>query len=779
VSEGAGTDASRAATEEGGAEAAQSPAGTGASAGRLRVSVVIPVKDGERYLAELLDALAREGVDEVLAIDSGSRDRSREIARAAGVGLLEIDPVEFGHGRTRNLGAQRTAGELICFLTQDATPCPGWLAAYREAFALDERVGAAYGPHLPRPGTSPMIARELTEFFAGFETQGAGENEAWSGESGHPVLQRSGDPTFLSNVNACYARACWEQIGFRDVAYAEDQAFGADLLAAGWTKVYHPAAAVLHAHDYGPLEFMRRYFDEYRGLRESTGHVEPFAPAGAVRHTAHEVAADRRWLAQRDVAGAELARWTARSAVHHGSRRVFSALGSRAEQIPAPLRRRLSLEGLAGDAAPPGAHAPADSRLGNGRPPDSSDNAAPTPGTPPGVPPSLPPTKHIGQMLPHDDYEPITRVWREGPAPLRDPVPGMADRERLRLALVIPPFGRGSGGHNTLFQIFSRLERRGHACSVWLVDYHNQLRDVWPGVLRHDINEFFAPIRGPVYKGFDEWQGADVAIATGWQTVHATLGLDDCRARAYLVNDHEPEFFSTSTERVLAQDTYRHGLHCIAASPWLRDLLIERYRASADAFQLGVDHDAYHPLPIPREPATVIYYARHATTRRAVPVGLMALTELHRRRPDVRIVLFGTDNPLHAAFPYEHQGVLTPAQLPALYSQATVGLCLSLTNFSLMPKEMLACGLPCVELAGVSAESIFGAHGPLGLAPLDPQRIADALERLLSDRALWERRSREGIEFVAPHTWEHATDEVEAGLRHALREREVAPATLV
>ena len=93
-----------------------------------------------------------------------------------------------------------------------------------------------------------------------------------------------------------------------------------------------------------------------------------------------------------------------------------------------------------------------------------------------------------------------------------------------------------------------------------------------------------------------------------------------------------------------------------------------------------------------------------------------------------------------------------------------------------MPKEMLACGLPCVELAGVSAESIFGADGPLELAPLDPLAIADALERLLDrPRAAGSSRSREGIEFVASHTWEHATDEVEAGLRHALREREASP----
>ncbi len=122
--------------------------------------------------------------------------------------------------------------------------------------------------------------------------------------------------------------------------------------------------------------------------------------------------------------------------------------------------------------------------------------------------------------------------------------------------------------------------------------------------------------------------------------------------------------------------------------------------------------------------------------------------------------------------------MLNGEQLAELYSEATVGLCLSLTNFSLMPKEMLACGLPCVELAGVSAESIFGTRGPIALARLNPSEIAGEIERLLDDRALWERRSAEGIEFVAGHTWEHATREVEAGLRHALRlAAEPAPRT--
>lgn len=345
-------------------DAGETPTG-GTSAGArtrapMRVSAVIPVKDGERYLKELLDALVREEVDEILVIDSGSRDRSRELARAAGARLIEIAPAQFAHGRTRNLGAQSTSGDLICFLTQDATPRPGWLAAYREAFALQERVGAAYGPHLPRAGTSPMIARELTEFFAGFADEQTDEDasrpdrdptaafspgmRAHEDEASQPVLQRRGGPTFLSNVNACYARSCWEQIRFRDLPYAEDQAFGRDMLDAGWSKVYHPGAAVLHAHDYGMVEFMRRYFDEYRGLREATGHKEPFGVRATANYVSRQVAADRRFMAERGMGLVERTRWSARAAAHHGGRRVFSALGSRAQRIPVPLRRMLSLE---------------------------------------------------------------------------------------------------------------------------------------------------------------------------------------------------------------------------------------------------------------------------------------------------------------------------------------------------------------------------------------------------------------------------------------------------
>ncbi len=188
-------------------------------------------------------------------------------------------------------------------------------------------------------------------------------------------------------------------------------------------------------------------------------------------------------------------------------------------------------------------------------------------------------------------------------------------------------------------------------------------------------------------------------MATGWQTVHRVLRLPGARARAYLVQDHEPEFFGTSAERTWSEQTYGLGLHCICASPWLAALMRERYGASATAFDLGVDHDAYKPWSVHRRDDLVLLYARAVTPRRAVPLGLLALEELHRRRPGVELMLFGDSTPVAAPFPHRHLGVLDREGLAHAYNSATVGVVLSTTNPSLVPTEMLACGLPVVDLA--------------------------------------------------------------------------------
>ncbi len=684
-------------------------------------SAVIPVRDGGPLLGRVLEAVRDQGELELVVVDSGSTDGSLELARSVADVLVEIPHAEFGHGRTRNLAAERTSGELICFLTQDALPQPGWLAAHREAFELDPRVGASFGPHLPNPETTPMISRELLEFFAGFSPDGG------------PTLQRAGGLTFLSNVNACYSRECWAEIRFEDLPYSEDQAFGRAMLEAGWVKVFHPDAAVRHAHEYGPLDFVKRYFDEYRGLNETSGHVEPLRPSAALRG----VGDDARWMRDRGVPAREIVRWLGRSALHHGGRRVGSALGSRAERLPSRAQRALSLEGRGAAAAPAATEEVPGGTITEGRP---------------------------------NPYEGVLRLAREGIAPLDDPVPGMADRP-LHVATVIPPFGPGSGGHGTIFKLLAQLERRGHTCSTWVHDPRGLQSGGAPSV-RREIVEGFEALAAPVHLGFDNWSGADVVLATGWDTVYPSVLLPGCRARAYLIQDHEPDFLPVSAEAAWCAGTYGLGLYGISAGRWLHDLVESRYGQRGTWFRLGVDHSTYRPRPVGRRRDTVVFYAREVTARRAVPLGALALEELKRRRPGVRVVLFGETHPYPLSFEHEHLGVVGSAVLARHYAAATAGLCLSLTNWSLVPQEMLACGLPCVDLAGGSTETEVGKSGAMSFAEPDPSALAGALEALLDDEELWARRSRAGIEFARSASWEKAASQVEEGLREALRERE-------
>jgi glycosyltransferase involved in cell wall biosynthesis len=340
----------------------------------------------------------------------------------------------------------------------------------------------------------------------------------------------------------------------------------------------------------------------------------------------------------------------------------------------------------------------------------------------------------------------------------------------LRVATVIPSFRRGSGGHATVVNLLRELQARGHSTSIWLEDHESRHAQEPATLTKRSFADFFAADGLELHTDFGEWSGADVVLATGWQTVARTLMLSGASARAYLVQDHEPDFYAASAEALWAAQSYRSGLHCIAASRWLADLLSTRYGARSGHFDLAVDHAIYRTAGVERRPDVVVFYARAVTPRRAVPLGLLALAELARRRPELEIVIYGEDRPLAVPFAHRNVGVLEAQGLARLYSEATVGMVLSLTNPSLINLEMMACGLPCVELASESMLATFGAEGPIELAGPDPRSLCERIERLLEDPRRRQDASRRGKDMVAERTWERAAQQLESGLRGALKD---------
>jgi O-antigen biosynthesis protein len=353
---------------------------------------------------------------------------------------------------------------------------------------------------------------------------------------------------------------------------------------------------------------------------------------------------------------------------------------------------------------------------------------------------------------------------------LREPAAELVARAHggpLKVAIVVPFFRQGSGGHTTIANLVRGLERLGHRCSLWIDDPGHRCA-AGPSGAERDLRAWFGPFAADVHYGFEAWQGADIAVATGWQTVARVRVLPGTAARAYLVQDHEPEFFGTSAQRQWAEDSYRHGLYPITAGPWLADVMASEYGLPATYFDLGVDTHLYRPRDVERRDNVVLFYARASTPRRAVPLALVALGELKRRRPQTELWLYGHGWPPRVDYPFRNVGVVSGEDLARLYSTATVGLVLSMTNYSLVPQEMLACGMPCVELDAPSVVAAFGRDSPIELAVAEPTAIVDALERLLDNPALRADRADEGMRMVATRTWDAAAVQLEVGLQAAL-----------
>jgi glycosyltransferase involved in cell wall biosynthesis len=312
------------------------------------VSVAVPTRNaGASFEAVLLSVRAQDVEADLVVLDSESTDGTREVAERHGARVETIAKEAFSHGGARNRLMEMSHGEYVAFLTQDAVPAASdWLRRLIEGFSLGPNVALVTGPYQPRPDASVMVRRELHEYWATMSTDGRPRRYLEADVARTPEGRPSPCPaTFATSANACLRRDAWEQVGFREIAYAEDQQLALDLLAAGYAKVFQPAAPVTHSHEYRPLAKFRRSFDEFRGLHEVYGHVEGFGLGPTLGRARVEAQRDRAWRRSEGVAGRQLDVTTLSSFASHLARALGAGLGTRADALPRPVRRWCSLEG--------------------------------------------------------------------------------------------------------------------------------------------------------------------------------------------------------------------------------------------------------------------------------------------------------------------------------------------------------------------------------------------------------------------------------------------------
>lgn len=118
----------------------------------MDISVIIPVLNEEKTIAATLRALAVLASQEIIVVDGGSSDCTREICSSFGVKFLTS---ERGRGRQMNLGARQASGDVLLFLHADTRPPPTALVDIARALGDTRCVGGRFDVDLE--GSHPML----------------------------------------------------------------------------------------------------------------------------------------------------------------------------------------------------------------------------------------------------------------------------------------------------------------------------------------------------------------------------------------------------------------------------------------------------------------------------------------------------------------------------------------------------------------------------------------------------------------------------------------------
>lgn len=112
----------------------------------LKVSVVIPVYNEEKYIGACLESLLnqKDAADEIIVVNNNSTDNSVEIIKQFPVKL--INETQQGITPARNRGFNEARYEIIARTDADTVLPPNWIKRIKKSFAADEKLVAMSGP---------------------------------------------------------------------------------------------------------------------------------------------------------------------------------------------------------------------------------------------------------------------------------------------------------------------------------------------------------------------------------------------------------------------------------------------------------------------------------------------------------------------------------------------------------------------------------------------------------------------------------------------------------
>ena len=237
----------------------------------VTVSVVIPTLNaGDEFVWLLRKLRAQMGVKglEIVIVDSGSADRTLELARTHGCTMVHLAKAEFSHSHARNLGADAASGDLLLFMVQDAYPMGDyWLHALARALlhpaSEADRVSAVSATEYPRSDSELLYNALSDSHYRFLGCHSADRIGRLTGEDNHSVRSQGQ----LSDITCLIPRQLFLQYRYHG-RYAEDLLLGIQLVREGHKVAMVSSVRTIHSHNRPTGYYVKRVFVDVIFLTE-------------------------------------------------------------------------------------------------------------------------------------------------------------------------------------------------------------------------------------------------------------------------------------------------------------------------------------------------------------------------------------------------------------------------------------------------------------------------------------------------------------------------------
>ncbi|MCC7006910.1 MAG: glycosyltransferase family 4 protein [Ottowia sp.] len=316
---------------------------------------------------------------------------------------------------------------------------------------------------------------------------------------------------------------------------------------------------------------------------------------------------------------------------------------------------------------------------------------------------------------------------------------------------LVPTLIEGSGGHRTILQNAEFLQSNHYDTTIYLEnDSSLRARESASDCIFRLFGYRFANVR----IGWHEIKPCDMVFATIWYSAKIVRDLNFACKKLYFVQDWEACFNPMGDTYLLAENSYRYGLTPITIGNWLRHEIYSRFNTNSFSFDFFADTSIYRPLANVRKELAICFICQPEKPRRGAFLGIEALGIVKHLMPEVKIYLYGSKTPMHVWFEHENLGLINLEECNALYNRCMVGFCISSSNPSRIPFEMMAAGLPIIELYRTNTRYDLPNEASI-LCDQAPESFAEGLIYLLKNAQLREEMSRSANLFMAnkPLAW--------------------------